>query len=47
MKSVTMRCPAYPNVMTPRQILNKILDTLLIAAVGGGLAAVTLLLLVL
>ena len=37
----------YPNAATRRQVANKVLDLLLIAAVGAGLAAMLLLLLAL
>ena len=34
----------YPNAATPRQMANKVLDILLIAASGAGLAAMVMLL---
>ena len=37
----------YPNAATRRQVANKVLDLLLMAAVGAGLAAMLLLLLAL
>ncbi len=37
----------YPNAATRREILHKVLDTLLVAASGMGLAAIVLLFLVL
>lgn len=37
----------YPNAATRRQVANKVLDLLLMAAVGAGLAATLLLLLAL
>lgn len=37
----------FPNAPTRRQVLGKIIDTLLVAASGAGLAAMLLLLLVL
>lgn len=47
MKAETIHRPVYPNAASRRQILHKIVDTLLIAAIGGGLAAMTLLILAL
>lgn len=38
---------AYPNGMTRRQLLNKLVDFLLIAAIGVGAAAILLFLLAL
>ena len=40
-------CAPYPNAATPRQVMHKILDTLLIAVSGMGLAAIVLFLLAL
>lgn len=37
----------YPNAATRKQVMNKIVDLLLMAAVGAGLAAMLLLLLTL
>ena len=49
MKTTTVRkaAIAYPNAATRRQIANKVLDLLLMAAIGAGLAAMLLLLLAL
>ena len=38
---------AYPNAATRREVIHKVLDTLLVAASGMGLAAILLLCLVL
>ncbi len=37
----------YPNAATRREVINKVLDLLLVAAIGAGSAACLLLLLVL
>ena len=37
----------YPNAATPRQLFHKIIDVLLVAASGAGLAAMVMLLSVL
>ena len=49
MKTTTIREYAlnYPNSATRKQVMNKIVDLLLMAAVGAGLAAMLLLLLAL
>ena len=49
MKTTTIREHAlsYPNAATRKQIVNKIVDLLLMAAIGAGLAAMLLLLLAL
>lgn len=49
MKTTTIREYAlnYPNAATRKQVMNKIVDLLLMAAVGAGLAAMLLLLLAL
>lgn len=38
---------SYPNAATRKQVMNKIVDLLLMAAIGAGLAAMLLLLLAL
>ena len=49
MKTTVIRtkAPAYPNAATRRQIAHKILDLLLMAAIGAGAAAMLLFLLAL
>ena len=49
MKTTTVRehAPTYPNAATRKQIMNKIVDLLLMASLGAGLAAMLLLLLAL
>ena len=49
MKTTVIRtkAPAYPNTATRRQIAHKILDLLLMAAIGAGAAAMLLFLLAL
>lgn len=49
MKTTTIRKQAlpYPNAATRRQVAHKILDLLLMAAIGAGAAAMLLLLLAL
>lgn len=49
MKSTTLCKPAfpYPNAATRRQVLHRLLDLLLSAAIGAGIAAVLLFLLAL
>lgn len=42
----TVRIP-YPNAATHREVLNKVLDTLLVAASGVGITAMLLLIMVL
>ena len=37
----------YPNAATPREVLHKVLDTVLVAAIGAGMGALLLLLLTL
>ena len=49
MKTTTIRehALAYPNAATRKQVIRKIVDLLLMAALGAGLAAMLLLLLAL
>lgn len=49
MKTTTVRKSAlpYPNAATRRQIANKVLDLMLMAAIGAGSAAMLLVLLAL
>lgn len=49
MKTTTIRKTAlpYPNAATRRQIMHKVLDLLLMAAIGAGAAAALLLVLTL
>lgn len=49
MKTTVMqrRAPAYPNAATRRQVAHKVLDLLLMAAIGAGAAAVALFILAL
>ena len=49
MKSTTIRKSAlpYPNAATRRQIAHKVLDLMLMAAIGAGAAAMLLLILAL
>lgn len=42
----TVRIP-YPNAATRREVLNKVLDTLLVTASGVGITAMLLLIMVL
>ena len=44
MKATVMqkRAPAYPNAATRRQVAHKVLDLLLMAAIGAGAAAIAL-----
>lgn len=46
-KTIYRSAIPYPNAATRREILHKVLDTLLVAASGMGLAAIVLLFLVL
>ena len=49
MKTTAMqkRAPAYPTAATRRQVAHKVLDLLLMAAIGAGAAAVALFILAL